>query len=256
MTNKHFIFNLLGILAFFLIISFGVMQWLKFYTHHGQKLEIPSYGDQHIDAANLDAMKQSFQIVVNDSVHIVGKPGGLIQNQNPPPGSKVKEGRKIYVTVTKYRADQVDISGIKLYGEDYELKKTELNRKGIATSIKSWVYHGVYEEGSISEVWQGNKQLIGLNIEPDANALIVNKGSRLDFVLNRSSGGFVETPDIIGMTLSQASFLLSAHNLSIGSIRNEGGQIVTDHDDAIITEQGNPSGSQVLRGSYIDVIVQ
>ena len=242
--------------VFFLIIAFGVMQWLKFYTHHGQKLEIPAYHDQHLNAATIDAKKNSFQIVVNDSVHIVGKPGGLIQNQNPGPGSKVKQGRKIYVTITKYVADEVDISGIKLYGEDYELKKRELNRKGIATSIKSWVYHGVYEEGSISEVWQGNRKLIGLNIQPDAESLIISKGSRLDFVLNRSSGGFVDVPEITGMSLSQASFLLSAHNLSIGSIKNESGQIVIDHDDAEIIEQSEPIGSQVLRGSYIDVIVR
>ena len=253
LTNRLFIFNLLGVMAFMAIIILGTMQWLKFYTNHGQRLEIPDLMDIPLTNADIQAGKESFQIVVTDSVHIVGKPGGIVQNQNPKPGSLVKEGRKIYVTTTKYQADKVSLANVKLYGEDYELKKRELNRKGIATNIKGWVYHHQIEEGTISEVWQGDRLLVSSDLEPEK--LQVEKGSQLEFILIRSTGGVVQVPSIIGMTVAEASFTLSPLNLSLGTITNEDGAIVADVENAEIVSQALAVGSEVETGSNIDIVV-
>ena len=63
---------------------------------------------------------------MNDSVHIVGRQGGMIINQNPKSGSLVKENRKIYVTVTKYNPDKLTLKDLPvLYGADFEQKRKE-----------------------------------------------------------------------------------------------------------------------------------
>ena len=53
--------------------------WLRFYTNHGQELEMPDYIGVQLDEASKNAEDKTFQIVVTDSVHIVGTAGGEIQ---------------------------------------------------------------------------------------------------------------------------------------------------------------------------------
>ena len=74
------------------------MLWLRIYTNHGQKLELPDYRNMSVEEARIDAQKKSFELIVNDSLFRVGTPGGIILNQNPEAGSKVKENRKVYFT--------------------------------------------------------------------------------------------------------------------------------------------------------------
>ena len=255
LTNKRFILHFLGIILFIFFLLFGVMQWLNFYTNHGQKLEIPDYIDQHLTDAAIDARKKTFKIIVNDSLHIVGKPGGLIVNQNPGGGSLVKEGRKIYVTTTKYGADIVDISSIRLFGADYALIKQELNRKGIGTRVIGTKYDPVAEEGSIYEVWLEGQIIKSARHNPDE--VKVEKGKTLDFILSTSSGGSVIVPNIVGKSVSDASFELASLRLIIGDITFESGDGDSDRESAIIVSQYPVADSSTLPiGTAIDVLVR
>ena len=97
MIWKNLAFIALFLMGIFLIVTL----WLRWYTHHGESLLLPDYRDFSIEDARNDAEKKSFELLVADSVFIVGKKGGLILDQNPKGDSKVKQNRKIYVTVTK-----------------------------------------------------------------------------------------------------------------------------------------------------------
>ena len=81
---KHLFF-----IAIFLLLVLGaILFWLSMYTNHGQKLEMPDYVSTHLDDASDDAEDKSFEIIVNDSIHIVGEPGGMIRSQNPLAGAR------------------------------------------------------------------------------------------------------------------------------------------------------------------------
>lgn len=72
------------------------------------------------------AEPRGYEIVVSDSLYVKGKPGEIIISQIPVPGSQVKRGRKIYVTLTKFQAEsfQSDLLPV-LYGKNMNSK--ELN---------------------------------------------------------------------------------------------------------------------------------
>ena len=124
--SKTFLKHLGLIIAFYLIIMISLLLWLNIYTNHGQKLILPDYRNMHVEKAIIDAEKHKFKIIIDDSTHIVGKPGGIIIDQNPKSHSKVKENRKIYVTVTKYNPDKLNIEDLpSLYGRNYDSKKRE-----------------------------------------------------------------------------------------------------------------------------------
>jgi len=111
-------------MALLLLVIFGVtLLWLKAYTNHGQKLELDDYVGVHYQKATKDSKKESFELIVKDSIHKVGQPGGLIIAQNPPGGSLVKENRKIYVDITKYNPDEIALESLSaMYGTQYNSK--------------------------------------------------------------------------------------------------------------------------------------
>ncbi len=249
LTNKQFLLNLLGMVAFVAFVIWGVLTWLKIYTHHGQQLQLPNYIGMHIDKAMQDAQDKTFEIVVNDSVHIVGKPGGTIFNQNPIGGSLVKENRKIYVTTTKYNADIVDLTGMVLYGQSYELKKAALERKGLITKIRDYRYEAL-THNSILEMWQGNKLLISRN--KDTKGLKLEKGSTVELILSTPNSQTV-VPNLIDKTVSAARFMTPNLHLDI---RYAGDLGIHDEDEAIIISQSPTANTSLSNGSTIQVVVK
>lgn len=256
LTNKKFLLNLLGIIIFLLFILFAVLQWLRIYTHHGQKLEMQDYVGSHITEAQKDADKRSFKMIVNDSVHIVGKPGGIIQNQNPPGGSFVKENRKVYVTTTKYNADMIDIASVfPLYGQDYESKKNQLQQKAIASEIKEFRYDPL-TTGTILEVWHNDQVIIDSRLDPKSYTL--ERGSKLQFVISSPEGGSHIIPPLVGRRLGEARWTVEAIKLKIGSIKTSDDSYIEDIENAIIISQyPNADGITTLNtGDAIDVVIK
>ena len=257
LTNKAFILNILGILLFITVVIFGILQWLKHYTNHGQKLEMPNYINQHISEAQEDADDRSFVMIVNDSVHIVGKPGGIIQNQNPKGGSLVKEDRKVYVTTTKYSPDVIVLSKplLPMYGKDYESIRNQLQQKAIASRITEYKYDPI-TTGTILEVWHNNKKISSSSLTLDSYK--IERGSMLSFVVSTSDGGTFTIPNVVGLSYSKAEWTIQNSKFKIGNVTYANKDLgVGDLQSAIIVEQ-NPraDGSQLESGQKIDLIVK
>ncbi len=256
LTNRAFIYNLLGILLFVVVVVFGVLQWLKLYTNHGQKLEMQSYIDQHISEAQEDAESRSFVMIVNDSVHIVGKPGGLIQNQNPKGGSRVKEGRKIYVTTTKYSPDVIELKEpiLPMYGKDYESLRKQLQQKAIATEIKEFKYDPI-TTGTILEVWHNDEKISSSNLKLDSYK--IERGSKLSFVVSSPEGGSFDIPNVIGLTYARAKWAIENSKFSIGEVTYANDLGIDDDEKAIIVEQDPVAdGSKLEAGKAINLVIK
>ena len=228
--------------------------WLRLYTNHGQQLELPDYTGQNFEAAAKDADKRSFRMVVNDSIHEVGKPGGLILTQNPISGSKVKENRKIYVTTTKYSADLISVASLPtLYGTEYESKCKDLKYLEIECNVRSYKYDAG-EKDHILEVYYNN-ELIVSNVGRK-NDVMIEKGSSLEFVLSNKQGAIIQTPNLKCMNLGAARFNIEARKLQVGNIQVIGE--VTNQEAAYVVGQypNAKSGESMESGSTIDLIIQ
>jgi len=240
--------NVAFILITSLILVFLVNLWLKQYTRHEQKVKLPNFVDLQLDEALKIANENNFELIVTDSVHIVGKHGSLILNQNPESDFEVKEGRKVYVTVTKHAADMVDIQSLPvLYGKNFDRKKRELM---IGHEINSVVVGAVYDigpEGHIMKVIFENDTII--NRRKRVRNLEIPRGGTLKFILSKQSGGRVEIPDLVCQTYDAAKFLLSGYNLRAGEATADAS--VESFSDAYVYKQEpayNP-GERVTMGT-------
>jgi len=233
LISKPFLKQLLFVAIFLGVVLFAVLLWLRFYTNHGQELELPNYVNKEIDDAQKDANDKTFEIIVTDSIHKVGKPGGLIIDQNPSAGSMVKEKRKIYVNVTKFSPDQIKVADLPvLYGNDYSQKKTELKYLDISSNIKSEKYDPG-EPNHILEVWYNGKLIIDRDVV--RKNVLIDKGGELSFVISKRGGGQGLIPDLVCQEYSAAETKALLSRFQIGNVREQGE--ITDRNTAYVIAQ-------------------
>lgn len=251
LKSKAFLKQMLIIIGSFIVLLMLIQWGLSIYTHHGQKLELPNFvGENITEATELAAMKK-FEVVVTDSIFIVGSNGGIIKDQNPKPGSMVKENRKIYVTITKYLKETVRVADLPtLYGNAFEQKKTELKYRDIDCVIKDYKYDPG-EPNHILEVYY-NGQLI-ISKDGRVDNVVIEKGGILECVVSRKDGGDVTIPNLRCIDLDEARFILESSKLQLGDITKKG-----DDDDVLyIISQSPPYDgiSNVKMGEKISVTV-
>jgi D-alanine-D-alanine ligase len=220
LKSNVFLKQLLFIVGLFITIIFVIQMVLMVYTNHGQKIEMPKLVGLEIENATDKADDLSFEIIVNDSIFVVGKKGGIITDQNPKPGSMVKEDRKIYVTITKYGTETISVDDLPiLYGNAFDQKKTELKYRDIDCVIKDYAYDPG-EPNHILEVWYRNQLIISKDVKiSDIN---IEKGDKLEFIVSKREGGEVTIPDLRCLNFEEAKFLLETSKLEIGSVVKKG----------------------------------
>ena len=100
----------MGILALFAL--FLTLKGIDRYTKHGEAVLIPEVEGLSMQRAEAMFAANGLQYVISDSVYVKDKPGGVILDCIPPTGSKVKEGRIIYVTVNRFDAPLVQVPDV------------------------------------------------------------------------------------------------------------------------------------------------
>ncbi len=254
MSFKRFIIQLAFMAFFVLLVFVGIMFWLRVYTNHGQKLTLPDYVNQNFEDAFEDANKNSFTLVINDSIHIIGRSGGEIISQYPEAGNLVKENRKIYVDVTKYNPDVIKLNDLDaLYGMEYNSKVLQLSYLKLNSRIKGYKFDAG-EPNHILEVWYKGEQVVSASgRKKDVN---IEKGSTLEFVLSKRSGGQTEIPDLACKTLSMARFILDARQLRVGRI-TKSGEIENMEEAFIVSQQPEyVPGQRIEMDGAVNFIIQ
>jgi beta-lactam-binding protein with PASTA domain len=226
---------------------------MRFYTNHGQKLILPDFIGMNIEEAKEMGKEADFQLIVNDSVHIVGKAGGEILSQNPIPESGVKEGRKVYVSITKYNPDLFVSSQLPdLYGQRFDLKAKELKT---LFKIDCKIIGYAYDPGPrdhILEVQYKGKPI--QNAKGKNNRIEISKGSQLDFILSKRDGGKVRIPDLACKQFEEAKFLLQTARLTVGELVEQGE--ISDLATAYVYDQEPRAGGQrVSMGQAIQIFL-
>lgn len=242
-------------IALLAIILFFVFQWLKSYTNHGQKIELPSYVGQMFNDAQDDAKDKTFEIIINDSLHIVGKRGGEILTQKPQAGSLVKENRKIYVDVSKYNADEysLDKDFPTMYGQEYNRTKEILSNRQIDAEIRS-EKADKGEPNHILEVWYNGQLVDGPNGK--RSGVKISKGAKMQFVVSKSVGAAISIPELRCKTLARVQTILRFNKLKLGTIEPQG--LVTNRDSAYVVQQFPAPDplSNIETGQSIDIVIQ
>lgn len=254
LISKSFWKNVIIMAVISLLVIILIQQGLKIYTRHGQKIPMPDYVGESIQSASEDAESRSFSIIPSDSIYIVGRRGGIILNQIPEAQDLVKEGRKIYATITKYKPDMVRMEELPpLYGRSFERTARVLK---MAHSIESKVAGRIYDPGPegyiMGAIYEGDTILF--RGEKTGN-IQIPVGATMNFIISEKRGGMVEIPDLVCRTFDEAEFIIRSYKLRVGSTQLN--SEIEDLQRAFIAEQ-NPAydaDQKIEMGSSIDLIL-
>ena len=111
--TKRFLKHLLGILAVTAVLTWVVFFFLRVYTQHGKYLDVPDLTGKNIDQVKSSDDYSDFEFVIIDSVFDLKQPKGAILHQDPFAGSKVKENRKIYLTIVSFFPEKTSMPDLK-----------------------------------------------------------------------------------------------------------------------------------------------
>lgn len=143
-------------IAVLVIAPTATLYYLDFYTHHGERIEVPSVDKMTVEDAKETLADYGLIAVVTDSVKKKGYVPGTICLQTPRAGSEVKDGRTVYLTVIRSTDTTVpfpDIAGNYSVDEARQI----LHNLGFTFTPDKEV-EGEYK-GAVISVYQGNKKL-------------------------------------------------------------------------------------------------
>ena len=89
------------IIVFFLLIAL-TLYGLKLYTRHGKAVIVPEVKTMILPDALRILDREGFRYDIIDSLFIDGAVPGSVIEQTPAGGSKVKDGRIIYLSINAY----------------------------------------------------------------------------------------------------------------------------------------------------------
>ncbi|WP_345277096.1 PASTA domain-containing protein [Litoribaculum gwangyangense] len=100
LTSKIFFKQILLAIVALVLLCFIVLQWLKMTTNHGDFETVPDLKGKSINVAKVELEDNNLVMQIQDSANYnPDYPKFSVIEQDPPAGAKVKEDRKIYITL-------------------------------------------------------------------------------------------------------------------------------------------------------------
>jgi hypothetical protein len=196
---------------------------LRFYTKHGEGMDVPSVKGLTIAQAvsKLEEMGLRYEI---DSVYIMDKPPGIVTDQDPDAGTFVKGNRTIYLTINTTQAPNVTFPDI----EFKSLREAQAVLESYRLKLGDTTYKPDVSRDVVLEAFFGGPIIKAGETLPT--------GSRISLILGDGRGNEdVELPNLIGITLEEAKFSLKGSMLTLGTISSDG--LITDSASAVIIAQ-------------------
>ncbi|GAA4381362.1 PASTA domain-containing protein [Hymenobacter koreensis] len=201
---KHLV--VIGVVSLLLLFGFFFV-YLPLTTNHGETIPVPKVTGMQMDDLEDYLEERDLAYFVDDSSYSATIRPGTVLTQDPRPGEKVKEGRKIYISVAMKNPPVIKMP--KLTDGSVKNAQMILNSYdlvvGTITLVPNLAQNAVL------------KQMVnGKEIAPGAP---IAKGTRVDLEVGDGLGNQeFPVPSLVGMPADEATTLLAGQRLQLGEI--------------------------------------
>src|SRR5688500_9367298 len=241
--------NTLGGLFLHLVLAAAVLivlsvlyfyAYLPHITNHGESITVPSVEGLPITKVEDFLADHDLRYEVNDSSYSAEYPPLTVLKQYPAAGAKVKENRKIFVSVNRKNPPTVkmpDLIDGSLTNAEAVLRGSELKRGKIR--LVRGPFLNVVKEMQVD----GNKVVPGV---------LVPKGTVIDLVVMDGGSNKLPTPNVLGFSFEDSKFNILGSNLTVRDVT-----LVSDSDTTglhpVILKQVPTPGEIVIVGDVVDL---
>ena len=217
-------------LVLVLLFFFVYLPWT---TNHGESITVPDLKGMKLEELEDYLAERDLRYEVQDSAFDLEAPPLSVKEQYPKAGAKVKEGRKIYLTVIAKNPRMVTMPELK----DMSIKSVEMALKRARLRMGDITYKPHLGPFVLEQsVAAGQK---------------IPEGSAVDLVIGNGQGANdLKAPDLLGKTAEEAKFVIEASGLNLGVP-------ITASDTAgaagTVIRQNPLPGTSVKSGDFIDI---
>lgn len=232
---KWIIRNILWAVVIVVVLIAGAVVFLNVVTQHNRELVVPDFTNMTVTEAEALAADAGMRVEVTDSVFAKRIRKGAVRDQNPAPGSKVKEGRRISLTINALNAKKVTMPNL----IDLSMRQAlaELQSRGLV--LGKLIYVRDMATNNVLRQLHGNREIApGTTVETDTVVdLVVG--------LNPDTEASTYVPDVVGKRYMSAVDALHKQSLNIKTLRfDDSVKTYEDSLDAVVYRQ-SPEASDI-----------
>lgn len=178
---------------------------MDIFTKHGELYIVPDFDGQTLEQLSDRGYNDYFIFKIIDSVYFKSKQKGTVVLQNPLPGSKVKRGRHVYLSIVAQTPEKVLMPNLK----NLSLRQALVTLESNELLVGELKYVQYFARNAVVD------QLINDEpIEPDTELL---KGTIINLVVGK--GEFtvmIPMPFLIALNQSEVKQKLHYNSLNVG----------------------------------------
>ena len=212
---------IIGLATAVLVLGFFYV-YLPITTNHGETIVVPKITGMNLAQLEDYLDERSLSYFVDDSTYNPNTRPFTVLTQDPAPGERVKEGRKIYLSVAMRNPPVIKMPKL----TDGSEKNARLILKSYDLEVGRIILKPDLAQNAVLQ------QLVdGQEIRPGAP---IAKGTKVDLVVGDGQGNQeFAVPDLVNMPQDEATTLLAGQGLQVGEIFKQA------------PEEGQPIGTVV-----------
>lgn len=214
-----------------IIVMFFFFIYLPWTTHHGESITVPDLRKMKVDEVESYFAEHDMDLryEVQDSVFDLDMSPLTVKEQYPKAGSKVKEGRKIYLTIIAKNPRMITMP-----------KLIDLSQRSVEMNLKRYKL----QLGEVKYKPYLGAVVLEQSVPPGQK---VPEGTKINLIIGDGSNNKAFTmPDLVGKSLAEAEFEISANGLVRGTIISPSGS-------GVVTKQQPVAGTEVRTGDFVDL---
>lgn len=211
----HFWKHLGLIIVAFVLILWLTLKFLNLYTFHGQSIEVPDLNGLTYEEVENNEEYEHYRFEIVDSIYDNTKTAGSIVSQLPLPGSHVKKGRKVYLTIISMLPEKTILPLL----IDFTARQAIAILESHGLRVGRIEY--VPDVGKTVLRAKHNGKVISWGAE-------INKGEKIDLIIGKGKGeGKVYIPNLVGEDRDDAIRIINEAGLNLGA------EMFANEDDTI-----------------------
>jgi len=209
-------------------------------THNGQFITVPDLKGMTLEAVDTCLTQRSLNFEVTEEFAYAPEyPPMTVLQQYPKVGARVKDGRKIYLTLNTKTPPTIKM--LNLVDGSVRNAHVCLKSQGLLLGVIKYV-PDVAQNAVLEQWYQGQKITPGTYIVP---------GAKIDLVVGAGLGtNMVDVPSVLGMKIEDAQLLFFSAGIKM---RHAAYEVATDQAPGTILRQIPDAGKKVKIGESVDV---
>ncbi|WP_274476064.1 PASTA domain-containing protein [Mangrovimonas aestuarii] len=176
LTSKVFFKQLLLAVVAIVVLCFLMLKWLDSTTNHGEFEVVPDLSGKSIEVAQIELENNHLVMQIQDSANYnPDYPRFSVIEQEPVAGSKVKEDRKIYITLNPSGYRKINVPDL----TERTLRQAQPTLEALGFKLGKLIYVDNIGKDMVLEM-----KFEGEHLEPGT---ALSKTSKIDLVLGNGN---------------------------------------------------------------------